>query len=409
MLTFAEFIQLQEARKNPELNPKISPMDYIQYRLENCDKLSNGKPNLFASFTNIDKLGVNPKSDFNTPIGIYSYPADYVVKQVKQHGGNMRKLPFAGNSPFVSIFSIGGNVVDLTKMTTASNKKYYQQLEKLYPNIPVKEIIIDKREYYRNAPEGAKFYYTTKEIAMRLSKDNFIVRWNGIFRKLGIDALYDPGKGLIHHNEETQCVAFSLSSIEYVYRSYNKWADDSEKNGEESKEKNMKLIDIYNSVKELGKEKIISKLKEIPEIITVMPKTYEPDFIKEVLPTFDESDLEEFITENNFILSDGGVKVLIDTFSTKSPSFITRYLYSYFEIFFNHSKANRKIGDAALRSLIDFFIKSKHPEFRYMMEKNIMLKGMLNLNVTYRVKEIFDLVWKGEFEDLEDEFDDEPE
>lgn len=61
--------ELSEARKNPELNPKVS----INVKMANYAKANKGKK-CYISFTVIDKLGVNPavskgSKQYNTPIG----------------------------------------------------------------------------------------------------------------------------------------------------------------------------------------------------------------------------------------------------------------------------------------------------------------------------------------------------
>ena len=57
---------LLEARRNPEKNPHIGAWDlFFKYKDD---------PNVYISFTTIDKLGINPNSKFNTPNGIYTYP-----------------------------------------------------------------------------------------------------------------------------------------------------------------------------------------------------------------------------------------------------------------------------------------------------------------------------------------------
>ena len=64
--------ELVEARKNPEANPKIS--------INQAVAQAKDQPNTFISFTEIDKLGINPKSKHETPIGIYAYPIKYVAQ-----------------------------------------------------------------------------------------------------------------------------------------------------------------------------------------------------------------------------------------------------------------------------------------------------------------------------------------
>ena len=67
---------LSEARKNPGQNPKTSINAIIQKAYdETTDMVTPTTKNLFVSFTTVDKLGINPQSHYDTPLGIYSYPA----------------------------------------------------------------------------------------------------------------------------------------------------------------------------------------------------------------------------------------------------------------------------------------------------------------------------------------------
>ena len=57
---------LSEKRSNPDKNPKLSAYDYLEQYKDD--------PDVYISFTDISKIGINPRSDFNTPNGIYTYP-----------------------------------------------------------------------------------------------------------------------------------------------------------------------------------------------------------------------------------------------------------------------------------------------------------------------------------------------
>ena len=72
--------EIVEARKNPELNPKESVNKQLKDLYDATTDTIPGSniKNLFVSFTDLDKLGINPTSRYNTPIGIYAYPAEYV-------------------------------------------------------------------------------------------------------------------------------------------------------------------------------------------------------------------------------------------------------------------------------------------------------------------------------------------
>lgn len=70
-----------------------------------------GQPGVFFSMTAIEKLGINPQSRYNTPLGIYAYPLD------GDHFAALRDgtLPFAGDQPFIQVFRQPENgVVDVS-------------------------------------------------------------------------------------------------------------------------------------------------------------------------------------------------------------------------------------------------------------------------------------------------------
>jgi hypothetical protein len=62
-----------------------------------------GREDVFGSFTNLPKLGVNPQSSYNTPVGIYAYPIDYIVDQIS---GADIKVPFQAEAPFLHVFQV---------------------------------------------------------------------------------------------------------------------------------------------------------------------------------------------------------------------------------------------------------------------------------------------------------------
>ena len=98
----------EEARKNPEMNPHIGAWDYVdKYQYD---------PDVYISFTEIDKIGLNPQSKYNTPLGIYTYPLkefaekyifgsmsavdEYNKLHIKNTVGSY--APFAGNAKYIN-------------------------------------------------------------------------------------------------------------------------------------------------------------------------------------------------------------------------------------------------------------------------------------------------------------------
>ena len=217
--------ELVEARKNPEANPKIS--------INQAVAQAKDQPNTYISFTEVDKLGINPKSVHETPIGIYAYPIKYVAQMMgDQKSGDI--LPYAGDAPFANIFQARGNIIDLATLSVATIKQYYREMETYVETIDpdLEGAVDDARE--TAFEEGAVrtqagwFWYTTMVIAQRIEDvtgTRSVIAWNKLFRHLGIDGFVDSrGKGIIHENEPVQAVFFSIKSIANNLRVYNRYS-----------------------------------------------------------------------------------------------------------------------------------------------------------------------------------------
>lgn len=102
----------EEARRNPEMNPHIGAWDYV-------DKYKDDE-DVYISFTEIDKIGINPRSKYNTPVGIYTYPLkefaekyifgsmsavdEYNKLHIKNTVGSY--APFAGNAKYINFIRL---------------------------------------------------------------------------------------------------------------------------------------------------------------------------------------------------------------------------------------------------------------------------------------------------------------
>lgn len=67
-------------------------------------------PNVLVHFSDLDKLGINPQSKYDTPVGIYGYPLSALYEKIKTNN-----LPFASNRRYLHVFKITGNVVFINK------------------------------------------------------------------------------------------------------------------------------------------------------------------------------------------------------------------------------------------------------------------------------------------------------
>ena len=235
--------QLYEARRGgDELNPKTPVNKHISDHLKQAGNIGDVK-NSFVSFTAVDKLGINPTSKYHTPLGIYAYPSQYVEKTAGDYQG-MEALPFAGKKPFANIFSVSGNIINLTTLTQSELVSIYQSLAKVYHKQiggEWKTAVDTLEDYIQDAPmdalfksyPGGQLWYVTRQVASDLAKGKAApTMWNKLFRLLGIDGCIDidpatgHGVGIIHTSEPTQAVFFSTSPIQSVKRIHNKYAPD---------------------------------------------------------------------------------------------------------------------------------------------------------------------------------------
>jgi hypothetical protein len=200
-----------EKRKNPENNPKISSHAQLE-KYKDDD-------NIFVSFTQIPKLGINPKSIYKTPIGIYAYP----LKASWDYYGldeSLSQLPFASEQPYIQVFSYNGTGKFLTDL-----KKYNEKDLSNDTNILL-ELFRDKssREFIERSKK--KIYDYPFEIFWNLTKElaSFnAVKWNKLFRKVGYAGFSDStASRIIHPSEPIQSVFFSKSAINYITEIDNK-------------------------------------------------------------------------------------------------------------------------------------------------------------------------------------------
>jgi hypothetical protein len=184
---------LLEARRNPHLNGKTPIIDQINqwdHQLGNTG---------YATFTRIDKLGINPMSPgtYDTPVGIYAYPLAYLKKQWTEG------VPFASTSPYIRIFDgPNANQWNLSKFPA-----------KLKANLvaSVKQLGCE--------PSRVKSADTAEEcwlILADMSTDSDISpsMWmRKVLTGAGIRSVLDPGLGIIHPNEPLQAVFFFPSDL----------------------------------------------------------------------------------------------------------------------------------------------------------------------------------------------------
>lgn len=218
---------LQEARRNPTQNPKISAYDYlVKYKDDS---------NIYISFRSIDKIGINPRSSFNTPNGIYTYPLKQSWKEydVTPHIPMSSIFPFAGEYPYIYVVrskNTKGFVKDISRYTHKQLQKDVEKLASLWNGEYAYFIdIVDKA--YKTARENSPFVkfwnltrlLCTNENISNESGSSHSQSWNNLLRRIGYTGFCDKmGKGWIHPAEPTQAVFLQFNEFDVVDKIENK-------------------------------------------------------------------------------------------------------------------------------------------------------------------------------------------
>ncbi len=295
---------VNELRRNPKINVKKSPNEILKNYWKNSTERV-GYPvtvkDLFVSFTELKKLGINPQSKYNTPLGIYAYTVSTVIQLAGDERPMNKSVPFAGDHPYINLFKFIGDgyVLVINRMREDNTTMYfYEQLRKIMSVFEKSEMrggylhtedLVD--QFVKEAEEenralvnstGGHFWYVTWRCSEILSNRKKIARpvaWNWLFRKLGIDAVVDTGAGIIHENEPEQAVFFNTADIELIERIDNKYSpaaiNTRIEQGVLTKQKQEeKKLEIQTLLKTGNFEKIITWLDEgsNKEYVRFLPK-----------------------------------------------------------------------------------------------------------------------------------------
>jgi hypothetical protein len=196
-MRYKEFII--EARSHPDQNVKKSG------RVEAAEFLRQIPPtdlkNWGVSFTNINKVGINPHTAFNTsaintatPAGVYFYPASYFIKRVQQKA----EFPYADDAKYIQVFRFSPKkVFNLGRAT----KKDFEKASAIFGepseiNGWGAAIILSIRQYLESNPGKNETWDLHRA-----------------YRKLGYDSILDFGSGLLQENEPYVGVILDTSII----------------------------------------------------------------------------------------------------------------------------------------------------------------------------------------------------
>jgi len=170
-------------------------------------KEKNPSKNYFIHFTEVPKIGINPKQEHSDPYGIYFYPDSFILDIEK-----WSDFQYAINYPYYYIVTLKPETNLLH--TKNINEELIEEIlgEKLFKLFNLLKIDfkgkLNKRFFsfldMLNAEPSKRKNLNHKKIPK--------ITWNKIFNKTNYDGIYDT-KGLIAEGEPEQLVLFYLNKI----------------------------------------------------------------------------------------------------------------------------------------------------------------------------------------------------
>lgn len=241
-MKITELVSLIEARRNPQLNPRQpkghnAALQWLE-QYDDIDKRSD-LDKIGITMTSLPKLGVNPRSRYNTPLGIYFYPAKYYL-DLKHKTWN---LDFQDDAPYIQIIKLPEPILDISRVDEYQYDEWIHKLTRENAYKLARICGFDSVDTYRqyvftldrrsgesriDSPGGRLWFITWKLANEKLqnlpgseSAKSSSVLWNTIWRTLGIATIVDYGDKIIHENEPTQGVVLETNKVELLTRISN--------------------------------------------------------------------------------------------------------------------------------------------------------------------------------------------
>lgn len=196
-----KLIHITEARKNPELNPSISPLNQLKQIAQEY-----GTDNIFCRFVNIPMLKNTILSEYDTPLGMCSYPLDYTIKY------NITGVPFASNAAYILVF----RPTSFNKIWVLDNSRTAEIATKMLKAI-TRMLGIQHESNIKFDSDKELWYYMYDAIRSVSSYDNkAALLARNILTSVGLIGVNDPGNGILHKNEPTQAVFFNVHDLQLL-------------------------------------------------------------------------------------------------------------------------------------------------------------------------------------------------
>lgn len=204
--------ELLEARRNSEHSSqqKVSTFDQLyEYALNNSNKKYH------VTFTQLEKVGVNPKSIHNeTPNAVYTYPLYSPIIKSQFEGSSTDDLsyifPYANNTKYVNILVQLKPLMDVSKYTD----EHFQN--------DVKKMGIPKDELISKFGQDLAYAEHPFEKLWIVTQDDNTNKWSKNLLNIGYNGFSDvTGMGLIYKAEPIQAFFLKPDAYKVVDRFNN--------------------------------------------------------------------------------------------------------------------------------------------------------------------------------------------
>jgi hypothetical protein len=241
-----------EKRSNSELNTLARTKDFAD------DMKKYQHDDYFITFTALEKVGINPKSDYDfTPLGVYAYPLGNETIQQQIGADN---IPFAGDARWANVLRITASEEEVLDVRTYTLEHYERDMKL------IRSMLL---EVFDETVEKANAFYvackvippstqrpvemfwkrvrasanaialkrksprvTLGEITTAMTTHKWVTRphatlyFNKLLRGIGYRVVIDHGIGMIYSGEPIQTVFLDPLAFKTVERRQNgNWAD----------------------------------------------------------------------------------------------------------------------------------------------------------------------------------------
>lgn len=299
-----EVLPLLEARKNPGQNIKLPAYKQIWNYVRDSDVEID---DLFISFTNIEKIGINPLYGYNTPMGIYFFPLAEIWEEYnisKEKSFNKTLPPIIRGRPYIQLVEYNGKGRFIRKLSDYTDSDLKNDIEKIKQLIPNDRLVVKNVEDYdtfiKDAINGStpsqwefypsparKFFNICRTITYSPSKtltkklihskedeayyqkfehvtpNQSSRNWNWLLREIGYAGMCDNA-GTIHENEYIQAFFVSTQYFDHLHTFTN--VDEFDIN---ELEKLINSSDTFGIVKFMAGKVKPQLVKKFPQILDI--------------------------------------------------------------------------------------------------------------------------------------------